>query len=155
MTATVTHIKVEFIDGSNFEIEHSSIIGQSGTSYSGGSGGMASSAEAGHLEERINDAVNDLRLYPDLEREINWIGAMGAETVNVMARFDEEHERVTVDHATLVRMAKGVLDNVMVSEQNSRWDAATLLNIEPDIEGRFDITEAAGGFKALEGTVII
>lgn len=75
-----------------------------------------------------------------------WTDGMGIPTTVIDIRADYDTRSVSVDADNLRAMATGVLEAKVLGEDESQAWASAILETKPGPDGRYDVTEANGGF---------
>ncbi len=84
-----------------------------------------------------------------------WIDALGAPTTIVDVTFDEDARKVYATADTLRVMARAVLTAGILDDADAMSTAAGILAIEPDALGRYDVTEADGGWVPWQDAEVV
>ena len=87
-------------------------------------------------------------------QHVSWISIMGAPEVNIDADFDEATKTVTVDAATLMKMASGWLAAGILDCEDDAKQARFLLDLPAREDGRYDVTEVGGDWNQWNDSII-
>jgi hypothetical protein len=87
-------------------------------------------------------------------KQATWTDGLGIPTVVITADFDEDSQLVTVDRDTLETMAKAIIDSGIFSDEDAAEAATALLDTGKNDYGRYEVTEAGGGWSHWTDSVV-